>query len=260
MNEKQKKMIFGPIAGIAEAFVMQPVDTIKVLKQSNQYPVIRNIIDTNYRILYRGVTPFIGHSFVKYGLRFATFESLKSDRNCSILRNLMAGGMAGAMESLFITPFELVKTNLQTDTKSKNPIMAINHIVNKSGYTGLYRGLVSTCFRQSTNQATNFAFYYKVRDTFIKPNQQPNIPLVMGTAFISGSIGPILNNPFDVVKTRYMNPKYNNQYHSIFSTLFKIYREEGIASLYRGLPLRIVRLGGGQVIAFSIIEQLMYIV
>ena len=74
---------------------------------------------------------------------------------------------------------------------------------------------------------------------------------------ISGSIGPLLNNPFDV-KTRFMNPSYNKKYTSISNTLITILKEEGIGSLYKGMGLRIIRVGGGQAITFSVIENLMY--
>ena len=70
-REKKRRMIFGPIGGLCEACIMQPFDTIKVRRQSNQYiglvPTIKQHGITN---LYRGLTPFMGQMFVKYGLRF----------------------------------------------------------------------------------------------------------------------------------------------------------------------------------------------
>jgi len=44
MSEKKKRMIFAPMAGICEAFVMQPIDTIKVRQQSNQYPGFKKFV------------------------------------------------------------------------------------------------------------------------------------------------------------------------------------------------------------------------
>ena len=62
------------------------------------------------------------------------------------------------------------------------------------------------------NQALNFTVYQEIRKKIIKENERPDIFKVMAAGFFSGSLGPLLNNPFDVIKTRYMNPKYNKDW------------------------------------------------
>ena len=76
-----RKMLFGPIAGIIESIAMQPLDTMKVLKQSNQYTSFRELTK-NPKTLYKGLTPFTSQMMVKYFLRFTTFEVFKSKNNC----------------------------------------------------------------------------------------------------------------------------------------------------------------------------------
>ena len=257
MDDKKKKIFCGSVAGLFEAMIMQPLDTIKVLKQSNQYNGFYATL-RNEGILrfYKGLTPFMGQMTVKYGLRFSVFEFLRGKDN-NPLRNFGSGLVAGFAESLFITPFELIKTNLQT-TKNNNPLKAITNIYAENGVRSLYRGFATTCFRQSINQATNFTVYHEIRKKIIKENEQPNF-LKFGLAgMISGSIGPSLNNPFDVVKTRYMNPFYNKKYNSIPHALVTIIKEEGFGALYRGLGLRIIRVSGGQGIVFSVVELMMF--
>ena len=95
-----------------------------------------------------------------------------------------------------------------------------------------------------------------LRYKLINRDDKPNVLKVIGSALISGSIGPLLNNPFDVVKTRYMNPAYN--YTSIYQALKEIKKNEGLAALWRGIHLRLFRVAGGQAITFCTIEQLMY--
>ena len=257
-KEKKKRMMCAPIAGIAEAIIMQPFDTIKVRKQSNQYPGLSKFIKSKgVSYLYKGLTPFMGQMFVKYGIRFSSFEILRGNNN-SVYRNLLAGMGAGFFESLFITPFEIVKTNLQTRDSITDPLSATKRITN-NGILGLYRGFLSTCIRQSINQGSNFTVYMKIREKIIKKDEKPNIFKVSGAALISGSVGPLLNNPFDVVKTRYMNPGYNNKYNGIGDTIKTIIKEEGISSLWKGIHLRLFRVAGGQAITFTVIEQLMFL-
>jgi len=255
-KEKKRRMVFGPMGGICEALVMQPFDTIKVRRQSNQYIGLSKTI-RQYGIsnLYKGLTPFMGQMSVKYALRFGTFELLRGKSDV-FYKNFAAGMTAGCVESLFITPFELIKTNLQTRDSIADPISAIKRVKYEKGIKGMYRGFASTCLRQSINQGSNFTIYLKLREKIIKPGEKPNIPMVMGAALISGSAGPLLNNPFDVVKTRYMNPGFDNKYNGIFDCCQKIIRTEGISSLYKGLGLRLFRVSCGQAITFSVIEQL----
>jgi hypothetical protein len=252
-THENRRIFFGPIAGIIESICMQPIDTLKVFKQSNQY------INLSYhikqpKILYKGLTPFTTQMFVKYFLRFTTFELFKSDNN-NMYRNFGAGICAGFVESLFITPFELIKTNLQT-TVNKSPMVSINQIYNKNGILGLYRGFSTTCIRQSVNQAFNFSIYYKFRNFFIKENEKPNILKIIPVTIISSSIGPILTSPFDTVKTRFMNPKYN--YENVLTAVKDIIKTEGVLSLYKGLEFRLLRVCSGQIITFCVIENLYY--
>ena len=258
LTEKNKRMIFAPIAGIFEAAIMQPFDTIKVLKQSQQYNGLNDLQKKQgLRYLYKGLTPFMGQMFVKYQLRFTTFELLRGNGKNNY-RNFMAGITAGFVESLFITPFELIKTNLQTRGSLTDPFMAIQRITTSNNLMGLYRGFGATCVRQCSNQGSNFATYMFLRDKIIKKDEKPNLGKVVVSGLISGSIGPLLNNPFDVVKTRYMNPAFNDKYNSIGNTITTMIKEEGIKSLWKGVGLRIFRVGGGQAITFTTIEQLSY--
>jgi hypothetical protein len=87
-------------------------------------------------------------------------------------------------------------------------------------------------------------------------DKKPNILKIAFASMISSSIGPILNNPFDVIKTRYMNPKYS--YKSIRCAYNDIVKNEGFLFLFKGLGLRLFRVSIGQVIIFIIVENLFY--
>lgn len=250
-NKQIKKIFFGSLAGISEAAIMQPVDTIKVLRQSNQFnfEVFKKPLS-----LYKGLSPFMFQMSVKYFLRFGSFETLKGNSN-NKLRYFAAGSAAGITESLFITPFELIKTNLQT-TNNISPVKIIKEIYKDKGIKGLYRGFSATCFRQGINQGFNFSIYHHLKNKFLSNDQKPSILKIALSSLISSSIGPIITNPFDVIKTRYMNPKYN--YKSLIDAGTDIVKNDGFRFFFKGLGLRLFRVCGGQIITFNIIENLMY--
>lgn len=254
-SKKKNKIVYGSIAGLTEAVIMQPLDTIKVLKQSNQYSGFLPTLKQNGpTFFYKGLTPFMFQMTTKYALRFSVFELLRGKDN-SMFKNYCAGLFAGVAESAFITPFELIKTNLQTTT-TKNPLVVCKNLYSSNGIKGLYRGFGMTCFRQSINQASNFTVYHEIRKKIIKDDVNPSFYKFTLAGFVSGSIGPLLNNPFDVVKTRYMNPSYNSKYNNPYHALKDIFKTEGPLTLYKGLGLRIIRVAGGQSIVFSVIELL----
>ena len=254
-NKSKRRILFGPLGGLCEAIVMQPLDTIKVRKQSLQYiglgPTIKRYGVAN---LYKGLTPFMSQMFIKYGLRFSTYEYLRGNSD-NVYKSIFAGACAGLSESLFMTPFELIKTRMQTRDSISNPIKKTLDVIKANGYKGLYRGFSTTCLRQSINQSTNFTLYYQLRNKYIDENDL-NTFKVIGCSLFSSSVGPILNNPFDVIKTRYMNTKYDNQYKNIFNAITTIIKNEGISSLYKGIGLRLIRVSAGQAITFSIMENL----
>lgn len=77
--------------------------------------------------MWKGLTPFATHLFLKYALRFgsnAVFENLfrKKDGSISSLGILASGMGAGVTEALLVvTPFEVIKITLQ-----KQKGMALN--------------------------------------------------------------------------------------------------------------------------------------
>lgn len=69
-----------------------------------------------------------------------------------IAKNFVCGGIAGIVQSLVISPMELVKCRLQVQSASsavyKNSFDAASKIVSQQGVRGLYRGMASTCWRE----------------------------------------------------------------------------------------------------------------
>lgn len=256
MDRNNFKWYYGPIAGVVESIIMQPVDTIKVLKQSNQFNGFKSYTNNgNFLTLYRGFYPFLTGMTVKYGIRFSVISNIKDkfskDEN-SLLVNFSSGVVSGFTETLFTNPFDLVKTREQTNKYVKGYYNNILDIYKDKGLRGFYRGYLSMGLRQSINQSLNISVYYQIR------NYENYEPTPLNTALlgmVSGSMGPIVNNSFDVIKTRYQNKKYN--YKSMLSACKDIIKNEGIVFLFTsGLGLRIIRVGLGQSIVFSIVEYL----
>jgi len=73
----------------------------------------------------------------------------------------------------------------------------------------------------------------------------------------SGAIGPTLNNPLDVVKTRLQKQSFIDgapKYTGLGQGIALIAKEEGVRALWKGLSPRLMRIVPGQAITFMTYE------
>ncbi len=155
------------------------------------------------------------------------------------LNNFMCGLAAGATEAVMVvTPQETLKTKLIHDKLSEHPqyknvFHGIRTIVEKQGLGGMYKGVVPTVLKQSTNQGVRFVVFeesQKRLNTFIKYKILCDL-LAGGFA---GFCSVMFNNPIDVIKTNLQGldaAKYGGFVGAFNYTL----QNEGPMGFYKGL-------------------------
>mgnify|MGYP006101853847 CR=1 FL=1 len=117
-----------------------------------------------------------------------------------------------------------------------------------------------TMLRQGCNQGVNFSFYQIFKNMWEEHSQvtelQPWQHLLIGG--VSGGMGPTVNNPLDVVKTRLQKqvvvPGEQAKYRGVVQSCVVIAKEEGVMSLWKGLSPRLMRIMPGQAITFMTFE------
>ncbi len=225
----------------------------------------------------------------KMAIRFVAFEQykdlMKSYTNLGDkATNFTAGLLSGLTEAVMIvTPAEVCKIRMQSQRHSLlDPIEANSRkygnvvqtaltIVREEGYSALYKGVVPTMMRQGCNQAVNFTAYNAMKTYFLERQQQHNtqnpesvqqLPslVVMLIGGVSGAMGPIVNNPLDVVKTRLQkqntakNVHGTPKYTGLVQGGLRIAKEEGGGALWKGITPRLMRIVPGQAITFATYE------
>lgn len=92
----------------------------------------------------------------------------------------------------------------------RGPFDTVTKIVRQEGITAMWNGLTPTMFRNATNQACNFMSYNFIKENLWRRDDK-NLQLApwqtILTGSISGALGPMLNCPADVIKTRLMQQK-----------------------------------------------------
>lgn len=276
------KMLSGMCGGVAEAVLLQPLDVTKTRLQLDKTGKYKGMVqcgktivkEEGYGALYKGLTPFVTHLTLKYALRFGAFAWFKkkiagenSTGRASNGTNFAAGLLTGCLESvLIVTPFEVVKTRLQQEVgrgKYTGPIDCMRKVIKNEGFTAMWKGNVPTMVRQGSNQAFNFmAFSWLNHNVWKKEDgdgKQLEVWKTLINGLVAGSIGPCLNCPMDVIKTRLMAqetvkgvaPKYSG-----FVQAFRVIaKEEGTGALWKGLIPRLTRLAPGQAITWTVVMR-----
>ncbi|CCU82119.1 succinate/fumarate mitochondrial transporter [Blumeria hordei DH14] len=182
-------LIAGGAAGMVEALVCHPLDTIKVRMQLSRRSRASHLnksgfINTGVEIvkretalgLYKGLGAVVTGIVPKMAIRFTSFEACTlwlRDKNTSITSGraiFVAGLLAGITEAVaIVTPMEVLKIRLQAQNHSmadpldvpkyRNAAHALYKVVKEEGFFSLYRGVTLTAIRQGSNQAVNFTAY-----------------------------------------------------------------------------------------------------
>lgn len=80
-------------------------------------------------------------------------------------------------------------------------------------------------------------------------------------SIVSGALGAIVGNPFDVALVRrqasLINKTKTNSYHNTLHAFYRIIKDEGVLTLWKGLNitiLRVVMINIGQLASHDIIK------
>lgn len=167
----------GVLIGGVQTIIGHPFDTIKILQQ--------NKIKIKYasKILYNGVSIPLIFNGLSNSIMFGMYCQLNNNGGLSTpVSALVSGGLS----SIFLTPHDYVKTQLQ--------------IVQKPVIRHLYRGFYMTTLRESLGSCIYFTGYeYGVK--FLGNTDT--------SAFVSGGVSGVASwlfiYPIDVIKTRVMS-------------------------------------------------------
>lgn len=287
-------LIAGGGAGMMEALVCHPLDTIKVrmqLSRRGRTPGSgkrRGFIATGKDIvkketafgLYKGLGAVLTGIVPKMAIRFTSYEWYKQalaneDGQISSQATFISGLGAGITEAVaVVTPMEVVKIRMQAQyhslsdpldvPKYRSAPHALLTVLKDEGVSALWRGVSLTALRQGTNQAANFSAYTELKELLQKFQPQyenKNLPSYQTTVIglISGAVGPFTNAPIDTIKTRLQKtPAEPGQSAIQRITLISkdMFRQEGPKAFYKGITPRVMRVAPGQAVTFTVYEYL----
>jgi solute carrier family 25 oxoglutarate transporter 11 len=154
------------------------------------------------------------------------------------------GGLAGMGATCFVQPLDLVKTRMQV-TKSEagkkvSSVSVFMSVAKNEGIATLYTGLSAGLLRQATYTTTRLGIYTWLFEKFSSPDgKPPGFFMKAGMGMAAGATGAFVGTPAEVALIRMTSdgtlPKeMQRNYKSVLDALVRIYKEEGLATLWRG--------------------------
>lgn len=172
-----------------------------------------------------------------------------------ILKEVGLASTAGMMAVCFTHPLELTKTRLQLDLelsrktaqrKYRGWVHCLFGTLRSEGIRGIQRGLSTAILREAIFNGVRIGMYQPVID-FAGPYGANK--LICG--LFCGAFAGIVCNPVDILKVRLQSQGgltgYQYQYQGTFNAAVSLYRDEGLAGLFKGVSVNTTRglLGPG---------------
>ncbi|CAI9584452.1 unnamed protein product, partial [Staurois parvus] len=150
-------------------------------------------------------------------------------------RQLLAGGMAGAVSRTGTAPLDRLKVMMQVHgTKGNSNMLAgLKQMVKEGGVRSLWRGNGVNVIKIAPETAMKFWAYEQYKKLFTSESGK------LGTAerFVAGSLAGATAQtsiyPMEVMKTRLAVGK-TGQYNGMFDCAKKILKKEGVRAFYKG--------------------------
>ena len=203
----------------------------------------------------------------------------------SIVNHFIAGGLGGAVGAVLTSPFDVIKTRLQSSgyrlekvnygsinlAGSNQAVISaqpkqfsavfsyMRYMIKTEGWPSLFRGLELHLFGTAPSRAIYFAVYSNSKNFFLSTGKlkhdSPVLPMV--SSVIAGFTTCTMTNPIWFLKTRLQLEcsRYGGNQKGLLRTIQNVYKKEGIRKFYCGLSASYLGIGE-TVINFLIYEQM----
>lgn len=192
------------------------------------------------------------------------------------VKELIAGGAAGAFAKTAVAPLERIKILLQTRTQGFHSLgvyQSLKRLLKHEGLPGFYKGNGASVLRIVPYAALHFMTYEQYRcwilDNYTVLGTGPVVDLLAGSA--AGGTAVLCTYPLDLARTKLayqvVDAKSSLEngsksiiaqprYSGIRNVLVSVYREGGMRGLYRGVGPTLIGILPYAGLKFYIYEEL----
>ncbi|UYV68557.1 SLC25A11 [Cordylochernes scorpioides] len=147
----------------------------------------------------------------------------------------------------------------------KTSLHLIRSVIQQEGFFGLYAGLSAGLLRQASYTTVRMGVYTSLFEACSKEGKQPNFATKAGLGMVAGAVGAFFGNPAEISLIRMtadgrLPPAERRGYKNVFNALFRITKEEGVLTLWRGcIPTigRAMVVNAAQLASYSQAKQIL---
>ena len=143
-------------------------------------------------------------------------------------------GLAGGTAIIVVNathPIEVVKTRIQV---SKN--FSVSEMLKSEGFMSLYKGTKAAYLREVSYTSIKLGAYGPIK-TMLGDKGNAPFYIKFASGSVSGGLGSIVGNPFDVMKTMQMA----GETQPLGGLMKQMFTNQGLAGFYRGVEANILR-------------------
>ncbi|KZV76901.1 dicarboxylic acid transporter [Peniophora sp. CONT] len=155
------------------------------------------------------------------------------------------GGVAATFAASCTHPLDLTKVRLQA-SGDKGMLQSIRKTVRSEGARGLFDGLTGTWLRQMTYSVCRFWAYDESKKIVGATGKDAPMWKLATAGSMAGGIAGLVGNPGEILMVRMQGdkakpPEKRYNYRNSVVGLYRMIREEGPSSLFRGAGPNVVR-------------------
>ncbi|XP_034936952.1 mitochondrial 2-oxoglutarate/malate carrier protein-like [Chelonus insularis] len=162
----------------------------------------------------------------------------KSEQTVPNAIKFLIGGTSGMAATCFVQPLDLIKNRMQLSGTKTSTLSVISSIVKSEGILAMYSGLSAGLLRQATYTTTRLGVYTWLFELASKDGQ-PSFIVKAALGMTAGCVGAFVGTPAEVALIRMtadgrLPLAERRMYKNVFDALFRMVREEGVLTLWRG--------------------------
>jgi solute carrier family 25 (mitochondrial iron transporter), member 28/37 len=257
-------MFAGGVAGSFEHIVMFPVDSIKTRLQSYAYAsgTSGGMLRTTRAIvaaegpaaLWRGIGAVAISAGPAHALYFSAFEAVRTalapthrtDGRHHVAETALAGVCATVAADSVTVPWDTIKQRMQIRATYSGVLDCVRRVHAEHGAGAFFVGLQPTVLMNIPFNAIYFVAFESAKKVILDWRQVDEEHF-SATSFcaagaVAGAAAATASAPLDLVKTRLQTGGEvgARRYRGLGDALSRIYSEEGVRGLFRGVGPRVV--------------------
>lgn len=147
-----------------------------------------------------------------------------------IIQSMALAGSAAIIAINFTHPIDLYKTRLQAGNFN------LNQLIKQEGILSFWKGIKPAYLREASYTSIKLGYYGPIKE-YLNADKSFIMKFLAGS--ISGTLGVLVGNPFDVLKT--LSITNTNTNVPLNKNIMNIYNQQGLSGFYRGVSANISR-------------------